>query len=159
TVVLGSVARTVDPAAKVYAIDPHDGLLGTNRHPVRGRAGSGERFTRNIAVAGLDDVVEPIVSYSHDICWERPISLLVVDHLHDAGAVAVYFSHFEAWLMEGGLVAFHDYADYYPGVKAFVDQLLASEGYEPVQRVQTMAVIRKAGGLSLPAIRPLIKRL
>jgi hypothetical protein len=159
TVVLGAVAKTVDPAATVHAVDPHDGLLGTRQQVVRAAAGSLQRLTDNLATAGVREVVEPIVGYAHQVRWDRPISLLVVDHLHDVASVAADFSHFEPWLVEGGLVAFHDYADYFPGVRAFVDQLLASDAYALVQRVETMVVARKARGLRLPRVHPILERL
>ena len=159
TVVLGAAARTADPAATVHAVDPHDGVVGTRDQPARGAPDSYRRLTANLAAAGLREVVEPLVGYADQVDWDRPISLLVIDHLHDLASVAGDFSRFEPWLVEGGLVAFHDVADYFPAVKGFVDQLLASEAYEPVDRVESMAVVRKRRGLGLPPVRPLLERL
>ena len=87
-----------------------------------------------------------------------PIDLLVIDHLHDYASVAADFSEFQGQLVEGGLIAFHDYRDSFPGVVAFVDDLLATEVYTAVQRVETLVVLRKAGVLAIPQLSPILAR-
>jgi predicted O-methyltransferase YrrM len=143
TVVLGSVARAVCPRAKVYAIDPHQGQVGAADRKLYSGPPTLERFTRNLADAGLHDVVEAIVKKSYEVAWEGPIRLLLIDGLHDYANVARDFRHFEPWVEPGGYVAFHDYADYYPGVVAFVDQVLAAGPYRRVSLVQSLIVVRK----------------
>ena len=56
--------------------------------------------------------------------------------------VSADFRHFEPWLAPNGLVAFHDYADYCPGVKRLVDELLGSAAYEEAGRAGTLIVLR-----------------
>jgi Glycosyl transferase family 2 len=46
-------------------------------------------------------------------------------------------------VVPGGLVAFHDYADYYPGVQTFVDELLAAGRYEKVHLARSLMVVRR----------------
>jgi len=53
------------------------------------------------------------------------IDLLFIDGLHDRINVERDFRHFEPFLGEEAIVLFHDYASYYPGVRAFVDALTA----------------------------------
>ncbi len=143
TVVLGAAMRACRPAdGRVYAVDPHDGMVGSLDRIVR-MPPTLERFRRNIQAAGLAEVVEAIVKPSFEVEWQRPISLLVIDGLHDYANVARDFYQFERSIPDGGLVAFHDYADYYPGVKAFVDELLASGLFGRVHLARTMMLLQK----------------
>jgi hypothetical protein len=66
---------------------------------------------------------------------QGPVDLLLVDGLHDYAAVAADFHAFSDRLGPGARVAFHDYADYFPGVCAFVDALVAAGRW----RVETAA--------------------
>jgi hypothetical protein len=152
TVVLGSVARAVRPRSEVHTFDPHDGTQGERDRVVRGHSGSHRRLLSNLDRFGLDGTVLPTVAHSHEVTWRAPISLLVVDHLHDYASVATDFAQFQQCLAIGGLVAFHDCADYFPGVRAFVDQLIASETYALVDQAESMVVLEKVARLPLPPI-------
>jgi predicted O-methyltransferase YrrM len=143
TVVLGSVVRAVAPSARVYAIDPHDGKVGALDQGVEQGAPTLERFRRNIAEAGLGGVVETVKKYSYEVSMEREICLLLIDGLHDYANVARDFYQFEPRVVAGGLIAFHDYAHYYPGVQAFVNEILDSGGYRRVCCARSMMVVQK----------------
>jgi len=143
TVVLGSVAKQLYPGAKVYAIDPHDGKVGALDQGVQNVAPTYEKFKRNIVAAQLCDVVEAIQKYSYDVTWDRPISFFFIDGLHDYTNVARDFYSFERWVVPHGMIAFHDYADYYPGVKSFVDELLGTGEYQKVCLQKSMMVIQR----------------
>jgi predicted O-methyltransferase YrrM len=144
TTVLGAVAQAQGDGARVYAIDPHDGVVGALDQGLKSGAPTLARFQKNIADAGLSDVVVTLQQRSFDVAWNEPISLLFIDGLHDYANVARDFLHFERHVAPGGYIAFHDYADYYPGVKAFVNELLASPGYERVVHVRSMMLVRKS---------------
>ena len=154
TTVLGAVAQAHDCDARVYAIDPHDGVVGALDQDLRAGPPTLARFQKNIADAGLKDVVVTIQQRSCDVAWSRPIALLFIDGLHDYANVARDFLHFERHVAPGGYVAFHDYADYYPGVKAFVNELLATPDYERVLHVRSMMLLRKRGGGAAAAQAP-----
>jgi predicted O-methyltransferase YrrM len=143
TVLLGSVVKAYFPSAKVYAIDPHEGMVGAADEGIQSIGPSLESFRRNIADAGIADAVELIRDYSYQVAWERPITLLFIDGLHDYFNVARDFWHFADYIVDGGYVAFHDYADYYPGVMAFVDELLAMDIYREVHLESSMMVVQK----------------
>jgi len=143
TVVLASVARTFGKGSRVHAVDPHDGKVGAADQDLKRGPPTIERFRRNIEDAGVADVVDVIQKFSWEVSWNQPIALLFIDGLHDYANVARDFRHFEPWLTEGAYIAFHDYADYYPGVKAFVHELLAESNYEEVQRVRSMMLLRR----------------
>ena len=156
TVVLGGVAAALSPGSVVHAVDPHDRRLGVWGDAPGGVADTAARLRSHLDAAGLAGTVEIRRSYAAEVAVPGPIDLLVVDHLHDYASVAADFSQFQGQLVEGGLVAFHDYRDCFPGVVAFVDQLLGTSAYTAVQRVETLVVLRKAEVLALPSLNPLL---
>jgi Methyltransferase domain/Glycosyl transferase family 2 len=145
TVVLGGALSSVDAALaiKIYAIDPHNGIVGALDQGIKYLPPSLFAFRRNISEAGLDHLVESIVKHSFEVEWSKPICLLLIDGLHDYANVSRDFHQFERSIVPGGFVAFHDYASYYPGVMAFVDELLARGSYEKVDHALSMIVLRK----------------
>jgi hypothetical protein len=143
TVVLASVAQAVGPQARVYAIDPHAGKIGALDQGLQEVPPTLPRLERNLARAGVRGQVEIITQHPCEVLWERPIGLLLVDGLHDYFNVARDFFHFEPWLAPGSYIAFHDYADYYPGVKALVDEILVSGRYRKIHCARSLMVIQK----------------
>jgi hypothetical protein len=143
TIVLGSVVKAIAPQAFVYAVDPHEGQVGAADQYMHTTAPTLARFQRNLAQAGLSKVVIPIQQLSYEVVWEQPIAFLLIDGLHDYVNVARDFHHFAHWVTVGGFIAFHDYADYYPGVKRFVNELLAQQTYRAVACARSLIVIQK----------------
>ena len=153
TVVLASVLQSLQTEkAKVYAIDPHDGRLGALDQGIKQFAPSLEKFQRNIAAAGLTTFVETIRSHSFNVQWDKPICFLLIDGLHDYANVARDFYKFEPWLVSGGYIAFHDYADYYPGVVAFVSEILASGIYQRISSAASLIVLQKTRDTPRPQV-------
>jgi predicted O-methyltransferase YrrM len=150
TVVIGSVAKSVSPEAKVYAIDPHDGKVGSLDRGLYTVPPTLERFKQNMAAADLTDIVEVIQKCSYEVTWDVPISLLFIDGLHDYANVARDFSQFERWIVPGGLIAFHDYSAYYPGVQTFVNEILSAGKYRQVRCEKSMMVVQKFSGDEAP---------
>jgi hypothetical protein len=155
TVVLGSVVKAVRPTARVWSIDPHDGKLGAADRYVT-VAPSLEKLKANVAAAGLAEVVEIIQGAAPQVSWSEAIALLLIDGLHDYASVSRDFGHFDPWVADGGYVAFHDYAGYFAGVVAFVDELLTTGGYRRVHSVRTMVLLQKEGAPkdTRAAVRP-----
>ena len=143
TVVLASVVQAIRPSAKVYAIDVHDGRLGAADKIVQ-MPPSMPKLKRNLDCAGVSQNVEVIQARAKEVPWNEPIAMLLVDGLHDYASVCSDFHHFEASLLPGSFVAFHDYATYFPGVMRFVGELVASDEYVCVKRVGSMALLRRA---------------
>src|SRR5271169_1790367 len=52
----------------------------------------------------------------------------------------------------GVLLHFHDYADYYPGVKIFVNELLTRGDYKKVHQALSLIVIRANREVPAPAL-------
>lgn len=146
TVVLGSAVQELSPDSRVYAVDPHDGKVGALDTGIRVMPPTLERFRRNIAGAGLAGVVEEVPQLSHEVVWQRPINFLLIDGLHDYANVSRDFHHFEGWVVPGGLIAFHDYADYYPGVKTFVNEILRTRDFAQVHLARSLMIVQKRRG-------------
>lgn len=142
TVLLAGVAAALRPTARVWAIDPHDGKLGSADQYVT-VGPSLEKLKANIAAAGFVDSVEIVQATAPQVAWSEPIALLLIDGLHDYASVGRDFAHFEPWVADGGYIAFHDYASYFAGVVAFVDELLASGRFGRVALAGTLIVLRK----------------
>lgn len=143
TVLLGSVVKACCPGAKVYAIDTHDGQLGAADQGIQFYPPSFEQFKKNIANAGLQGIVEPIKDKSYHVTWQKNISLLLIDGLHDYPNTARDFWHFAGWIVPGGYVCFHDCAEYYPGVQAFVRELAAGGAWRIVCQADSLAALQK----------------
>ena len=143
TVLFGSIAKKCFPGTTVYAIDTHDGKLGAADQGLQSFPPSFERFKKNIETAGLTEVVEIIINNPYNVEWQKNITLLFIDGLHDYLNVARDFRHFSNWIKQGGYVAFHDYANYFPGVQRFVDELLATGTYSNISKVDSLIVVQK----------------
>jgi methyltransferase family protein len=143
TILLGSVVRAVRSTARVWAIDPHDGFVGAHDNGLERVAPTLPTLRRNVEQAQLSPFVEIVQAQAEDVPWSEPLCLLLIDGLHDYPNVLKDFSHFEPHLVDNALVAFHDYAKYFPGVPAFVDELSASGRYETVARARSLIVLRK----------------
>ncbi|MBN9385046.1 MAG: glycosyltransferase [Chitinophagaceae bacterium] len=143
TVLLGSMVKTFFPDVRIVSIDPHDGRLGSLDQGLVSVAPSLTRFTSNLQAAGLSEVVEVIQGRTCDITWSKPLFFLIIDGLHDYPSVARDFRQMAPSLVKGGYIAFHDYADYFPGVQAFVHELLESGAYCKVGKVDTMIILIK----------------
>jgi glycosyltransferase involved in cell wall biosynthesis len=144
TVLMGMIIKENFPAARIISIDPHDGKLGAADQGLKIFPPSLDMFKKNLDKAGISDVVDVVQGNCQDIEWHLPLSLLVIDGLHDYMNVSRDFNHFSDLIRPGGYVAFHDYADYYPGVKVFVNELLAKGVYRKTQFVDSMIIVQKA---------------
>jgi hypothetical protein len=130
TYLLAEAARAASTGAAVTAIDRFDGLVGSRDKPLERFPPTRVHFDHMVARHGLEEWIEVLAGDASALPWSGEIDLLIVDGLHDYAAVAADFYAFEAWLGPEARVAFHDYADYYPGVCAFVDELAASGAWE-----------------------------
>jgi glycosyltransferase involved in cell wall biosynthesis len=143
TVLFGTVLKNCQPSWIIYSIDTHNGKLGASDQGLKSYPPSFEKFKKNIAAAGLEDTVVAIKNSTPDVAWNEPVLALFIDGLHDYPHVAADFYHFSEWIEPGGYIAFHDYVDYFPGVKAFVDELLVSGQFLKIQRADSLVVLQK----------------
>ena len=129
TVVLASVVAASGTEARLYAIDPHDGVVGALDGAIQSGPPTLEALKSTLATAGLAGVVRIIAARASEVAWSEPIAFLLIDGLHDYTSVARDFLMLEPYLVPGALVAFHGYRPDYPGVQAFVDELLGTRRY------------------------------
>ena len=105
-----------------------------------------DAFLRNMAVGGFTDIVRPLRTGSLDAAreWSGPIRLLFIDGDHSYQATR---ADFEAWtphLEPGGLAAFHDVGDDWPGVTRFFGEVTGPDGdWEPLLAVGSLRVVRR----------------
>lgn len=154
TVVLGRVAEALGTSARVHAIDPGDGVVGDRERGLQRLGPTQDALARNLQRAGLEDRVRVHVASAPAVPWSEPIGFLLVDGLHDHASVSADFHHLEPWLVEGGFVGFHDCADYFPGVKRFVQEVLRSGRFQRVHHAGTLVVLQKRVPAARSAVAP-----
>ncbi len=76
-----------------------------------------ETFRANLDRAGLCDWVESLIGDSKDVGkrWSRPIDFIFIDGSHQYVDVLSDFETFYPHVKQGGLIAFHDVVDGWPG--------------------------------------------
>jgi len=131
-----------EPKALVYAVDPHEGNLYANGQGVK-MSPSLEAFESNMKRLEVRDFVRPMVMKSTDVNWfGGGIGLLFIDGLHDYENVSKDFEHFYKWMVPGGYVCFHDYADSDPDVKRFVDEEVGTGALEVESQTGSLRICR-----------------
>jgi Methyltransferase domain/Glycosyl transferase family 2 len=160
TVALASIVKASAGGGRVHAIDPHEGVVGACDTAVGVTVGAPtlKALRRNLADADVADVVEIVPQSSFEVTWTQPIELLFVDGLHDEESVRRDVGHFESCVAVHGYLVFHDCDDSFPGVKACVDEVLASGRYREVARAVSLVVLQKLpAGESMPSGPPAIR--
>lgn len=138
---------------KVYAIDPHIGDIYSERQKSVSRnfaRGQEFEFRKNIAEAGVSDVVIPIVKTSQAAStdFNKQLRFLFIDGIHEYDFVKADFLCWSPKVISGGIIAFHD-SDRY-GVKRVLDECLYhSKEYTPLGTVNSITFFRKGKGKSL----------
>jgi glycosyltransferase involved in cell wall biosynthesis/predicted O-methyltransferase YrrM len=143
TVLLGGMAKICSVDIKIYSVDPHDGRLGDADLGIQQYPPSLGAFKKNIRDAGISGQVEIIQNVSAQVIWHKPISFLLIDGMHDYENVLLDFNKFSPWIRSGGYLVFHDYADYFPGVRRFVDGLMQNHSYQRINISETLVVFKK----------------
>lgn len=140
----GGIAAS-EVGTALYAVDPHRGEVGAGDSPIGVAIESPTfaRFAGNLARAGLAPHVVPVRRYSYEVDWAAPIGLLFIDGLHDRTSVGQDVRLFVDWVLDGGLVAFHDCSDLFPGVQRHVHALEASGEFRRVDSVDDLVVLQR----------------
>lgn len=109
-VLLAKGSRRAGRKGNVYAIDPHywERAFWLDKEFVP--TDTFRIFSENIKKAGVNDLVIPVLKTSHETVrnWKQPISLLWIDGNHDYIYVKMDFLLWEKYLINGGVIAFHD---------------------------------------------------
>ena len=157
TICLGAACRNHD--STVFALDHHRGSEehqhGEMFHdPELFDAGEEQvdtfgEFRRNIAAAGLNDWVVPIVAGSLVASrhWSTPLGMLFIDGGHSLDAALVDYRCWSRHLVRGGILAIHDiFPDASTGGQApyaILRLALASGLFAEIERVNTLALLRR----------------
>ena len=145
--------------AKVYAIDPFIGAIKNYENGVRKDipvSVLGD-FKQALKIAKCEDIVEPIVMKSEEAIkgWNKPIGLIFIDGDHSYGAVKQDFELWSPFLVDGGIIAFHDVAcDIMTirnkvlllgekGVRRFAKEFLCRKDYKQFRTVSTILYATK----------------
>ncbi|AQR73125.1 glycosyltransferase [Sphingomonas sp. LM7] len=155
TVLLGRAAQAAEIHARVTAIDRFDGVTGSREDKLARDSVTRGRFDQMLASSGLGDWISARTGDARAFATADPVDLLLIDGLHDYPAVAADFAAFEAALAPAARVAFHDYADYFPGVAAFVDELVATGEWEVETAIETLRILRRRTSLGQPVAHSL----
>lgn len=123
---------------RVYAIDPHlkfQGILGGCFGPA-----DQAEFYHNVVSANVGEIVSVVSlpSIAAARSWrDRNVSLLWVDGDHSYKAVREDFEAWEAYVISGGTIAFHDNTA--PGVQTLIQELSCAKNIVPVGRVSSLS--------------------
>lgn len=149
TVLLGDAARAA--GGKVTAIDRFDGVCGSREQALHHEKPTRVRFDHAMTVAGLAEVVSARTASASMVDEIEPIDLLLIDGWHDYAGVAEDFYVLAPRLTVHARVLFHDYADYFPGVMAMVDELSATGKWVVEAATGTLRVLAPVNCGPLPS--------
>lgn len=157
TIFLGLACRA--NGSTVFALDHHRGSeehqQGEFFHDPdlydssEGVMDSFREFRRNIARAGLDETVVPVVAGSEAAArhWQSPLAMVFIDGGHSLDAALADYRCWMPHLMRGGVLAIHDlFEDAHEGGQApyaVYRMALASGLFEALARVDSLGVLRR----------------
>lgn len=143
SVLIGLVKQRLAAEHNFFAIDSHEGLLGSTDSCVKDYGSSYDKMMRNLNKYGINESVSVVKKNTHEAEINEPVSFLLIDGLHDYYNTARNFYHFEKQLARNAIIAFHDYADYYPGVITFVDELISQGNYSKLDFADSLIILQK----------------
>jgi hypothetical protein len=107
-----------------------------------------------LAETGLAAFVDVAIGDACSAACNDPIALLLIDGFHDYASVATDFHALADRLAPDARIVFHDYSEYFPGVRRFVDELLADAAYQVLSRAQSLIVLARLEGPAEGAALP-----
>lgn len=142
TAAIALTAQATNPASRIFAIDNFSGRLGAEDTRIDFYQPSFDKFNQTLSTLGITDQVEVIRETSHLADFHETIDVLLVDGLHDYASVARDFYAFEAHLAPDALIIFHDHVPDFPGVMAFVDELVANGSHAIAGSADSLVVLQ-----------------
>ncbi len=158
TIWLGQAAKA--HGAVVFALDHHRGSEehqpGESHHDkalvdTTGQFDSFREFRRNVAAAGLEDTIIPIVARSEIVgrFWQHGLGMVFIDGGHSLDAALTDYRAWAPHVLPGGILAIHDVfpnpAD--GGQAPFTIWQLATQSglFEPLGTQDTLRGLRRLG--------------
>lgn len=128
----------------IYAIDPH---TGSPEHKERyGNVWTFEEFKKNIKNEKVDDIVIPIVKTSEEAekDWDfKPIEFLWIDGNHEYEMVKLDYEKWSPYLIDGGIIAFHDTTTWIGPSKVVEENLFKSKTFIVFERIDSITFAQK----------------
>lgn len=121
---------------RLTTIDPHTGYRFGDGSDTYGA------LLANLERHGLDRV-RAVRGRSTEVPLSAPISFAFLDGLHDAASVRADYAHVAPFLVQNGLLSFHDYCEHFPDVLDLVGELMSTNRYELAGYVDRLIVLRR----------------
>ena len=134
----------------IYAIDPHTG--SPVHKQMYGEVQTFKEFEKNIKRAKIDDVVVPIVKTSEEAekDWKsQPIEFLWIDGNHNYEFVKLDFDKWSPYLVEGGVIAFHDTVHSPEVRRVIIEDIFKSRNFIDIGLVGSITFAKKVEKSSL----------
>jgi len=129
---------------KIYAVDTH---TGSSRYREKyGEVWTFEEFKENIKKTNVEDIIVPVVKTSEDAArdWdEKPIELLWIDGSHEYEMVKLDFDLWFPYLIEGGIIAFHDTIRWSGPKRVAKENIYISHNFDNVRFISSLTYARK----------------
>ncbi|EEK78639.1 class I SAM-dependent methyltransferase [Bacillus cereus] len=102
-------------------------------------------FKENIEKHGLENIIIPIKKHSEEACDDIPdtIAAIFIDGNHDYNHVRQDIINYSPKVVQGGILLFHDYSDYFPGVCQAVEELCNNSSFEYIALYDSLLIVRK----------------
>jgi len=134
---------------QIYAIDHHEGGPDQEKFG-HTEVNTEKEFRHNIALAGIEESVVPMVMKSNDavVGWQKPIRLLWIDGDHRYEGVKNDFLMWEPHVVEGGVIAFHDTFAWDGPRRVVEEYVLRSNRFSILGFVDGITAVRKVAKLT-----------
>jgi predicted O-methyltransferase YrrM len=137
---------------KVYTVDPHTGTPFYRKmyRKMYGNVQTFPQFQKNINRANVDDIVLPIVKTSKEAekDWNWPIEFLWIDGNHEYESVKLDFDKWFPYLIEGGIIAFHDTLSFPGPKKVVIESLYKSKNFTNIGLIGSITFAKKVSRIS-----------
>lgn len=143
TSIISLVTQFANNQSNVIAIDDFTGRLGAEDATIHQYPPSYDKMKQTLGNLQLLEEVEIIKQTPYLVNLYKKIDFILIDGLHDYVNVARDFYHFEKNFKEDTIVLFHDYCVSFPGVMAFVEELINSNVYEMVKYSVSLVALQK----------------
>ncbi len=130
---------------KVFAIDPHKGEYSKGKG-IGKSAPTYREFIANLKSAGVNKKVIPVVATSEEAAkkWKAPISLLFIDGLHDYKHTKQDYDLWSPFVMDNGIIAFHDaFCGHIGPEKVILQDIVTSNNYKEIGVVGSIIYAKK----------------
>ena len=121
----------------LIAVDPHDGYRYGDD------CDTYSELRSNLSRNEVESVVTVLRNRGDAAPLSAPLSFAFIDGLHDAESVRADHEHISPLLVPGGLLAFHDYFEHYPGIVELVGDLTSGGEYRFVECADRLVVLRR----------------